>query len=258
MSKKTPLAIVTGGGGSIGSAIARGLAERGFSLIIADINASNAERVAAEVNGTPFVGDLSKQAATNELAELVAATGVPHQLVNSAGISPKQDGHKKSFLDIDADEFSHVMAVNLLAPFQTIRALVPLMPIDGTASIVNIGSITGRMGAGGAPDAVFPPWIPASSHYAASKAAVHNLGASLSRELAPLKIRINTVAPGMVATELTSNVSAEDNAVIAGQIPLGRAATASEIADAVVWLGTAEARYITGAVLDVNGGWLPG
>lgn len=257
MSKKTPIAIVTGGAGSIGSEISRKLIKEGYELIIADLNRVNTERVAQELGATAFVGDLTNERYVIELGRLAAECGVPTILVNSVGISPKQDGHKKSFLDITAEEFSRVMAVNVLGPFQAIRGVSVHMPSDGTSSIVNVGSIAGRMGTGGENGAPFPPWLPSSSHYAASKAAIHNLGASLSRELAPRRIRINTVAPGMVATDLTSTVSGEDNILINSQIPWERAATASEVADAVVWLTSSRASYVTGAVLDVNGGWLP-
>lgn len=252
-------AVVTGGAGSIGSRIAARLAALGHRVVVADLDAA---AVAATVKTIPAgavgsAGDLTDPAAVRTLFGTAAELGPVQVLINSAGISPKQDGRKKGFAQIDAGEWRRVFDVNVLAPFLAIQAAVGLMPRDGSASIVNIGSITARMGTGGPLDAEFPPVIPSAAHYAASKGAVHTMGMSLARELAPLGIRLNTVAPGFVTTAMTAGVPGGENARILSQVPLGRAGVPDDVVGAVEYLVSDRAAYITGAVLDVNGGWLP-
>ena len=151
-------------------------------------------------------------------------------------------------------EWNQVMAVNVSAPFFLIREAFRHMPADGTASIVNLLSITAKLGTGGAPDALFPPFLPSTAAYAASKAALQNLTASLSRELAGHRIRVNGVAPGFVQTPMMGEVPPEGP--LLDQVPMHRFARPEEIADAVAFLVSDQASYITGTSLDVNGGWL--
>ena len=254
----TAVAIVTGGAGSIGTAIGRRLIDLGFRLVVADMAPEAVERTVTQLGAAgSFVADLTRPDAVLELFQTAMALGPVHVVVNSLGISPKHNGAKKPFDLIDADEWQRVFAVNVLAPFLVIREAAQHMPTNGVSSIVNIGSITARLGAGGAPDTSFPPHTPSAAHYAASKAALHNLGMSLSRELAPKRIRVNTVAPGYVATAMTSEVPNDDGARILSQVPLGRAAVPDDVANAVDFLISDRATYMTGAVIDVNGGWLP-
>jgi NAD(P)-dependent dehydrogenase (short-subunit alcohol dehydrogenase family) len=256
----TRTAIVTGGAGGIGTAISRRLAAAGYAVVVADADAGAAERTAAalpEVDGAEhsgFAGDLTDSGVNRALAEAAAAEAPIGVIVNAVGISPKREGRKISFFELSDEEWNKIMAVNVSAPFFLIREAYRYMPADGTASIVNLLSITSKLGAGGAPDALFPPFLPSTVAYAASKAALQNLTASLSRELAGHRIRVNGVAPGFVQTPMMGEVPPEGP--LLDQVPMHRFARPEEIADAVAFLVSDQASYITGTSLDVNGGWL--
>jgi NAD(P)-dependent dehydrogenase (short-subunit alcohol dehydrogenase family) len=256
----TRTAIVTGGAGGIGSAISRRLATAGYAVVVADADADAAELTAATLPGVDgaehrgFAGDLTDSAVNRALAEAAAAEAPIGVIVNAVGISPKREGRKIPFFEMSDEEWNRVMAVNVNAPFFLIREAFRHMPTDGTASIVNLLSITAKLGAGGAPDAAFPPYLPSTAAYAASKAALQNLTASLSRELAGHRIRVNGVAPGFVQTPMMGEVPPEGP--LLDQVPMRRFARPEEIADAVAFLVSDQASYISGTSLDVNGGWL--
>ncbi|WP_327241964.1 SDR family NAD(P)-dependent oxidoreductase [Streptomyces sp. NBC_01320] len=256
---RTQTAIVTGGAGGIGAAISRRLAEAGYGIVVADIDAEAACRTAEtlpEVDGAEhrgFGGDLTSSAVNRELTAFAADGGPLGAIVNAVGISPKRNGKKIPFHELSDDEWNRVMAVNASAPFFMVREAHRYMPTDGSASIVNLLSITAKLGAGGAEQADFPPFLPSTIAYAASKAALQNLTASLSRELAPLQIRVNGVAPGFVQTPMMGGVPADR---LISQVPMKRFARPEEIAEAVAFLVSDKASYINGTSLDVNGGWL--
>ncbi|PWV72555.1 3-oxoacyl-[acyl-carrier protein] reductase [Prauserella marina] len=251
-------AIVTGGAGGIGAAICARLALSGYTVVVTDIASEAADKVAAALpspHGAKhrgFAGDLTSSAVNRELAKLAdSPIGV---IVNAVGISPKRNGRKIAFADLTDEEWHRIMAVNVAAPFFLVREAYSRMPADGTASIVNLLSITAKLGSGGQEDADFPPHLPSNVAYAASKAALQNLTASLSRELAGRRIRVNGVAPGFVRTPMMGEVPAEGR--LLDQVPMKRFALPEEIADAVDFLVSDRAAYITGTSLDINGGWL--
>jgi NAD(P)-dependent dehydrogenase (short-subunit alcohol dehydrogenase family) len=261
MSESSKVTIVTGGAGGIGSVISRRLAEQGYCVVVADADEAAARRVAEElpalghVKHHPFAGDLATTDANRRLVREATAHGALTVLVNAVGISPKApDGRKRPFFDVSEEEWDLVMAVNLKAPFLLVKEAYGVMPTDGTASIVNLLSITSKLGTGGLPDAEFPPFLPSSVAYAASKAGLQNLTASLARELAGHRIRVNGVAPGFVATAMTGAVPAKDR--LSAQVPMGRFAHPDEIAGAIEFLISDKASYITGTSVDINGGWL--
>ncbi|MEV1176631.1 SDR family NAD(P)-dependent oxidoreductase [Nonomuraea sp. NPDC049784] len=257
---RTRSAIVTGGAGGIGSAISRRLAGAGYGVVVADVDAEAAGRTAKdlpEVDGAEhrgFGGDLTSSAVNRELAAFAADGGALDVIVNGVGISPKRNGRKIPFHELSDEEWNRVLAVNVSAPFFLVREAYRYMPTDGSASIVNLLSITAKLGAGGPEQADFPPYLPSTIAYAASKAALQNLTASLSRELAPQRIRVNGVAPGFVQTPMMGDVPADDR--LLSQVPMKRFARPEEIADAVAFLLSDQAGYINGTSLDVNGGWL--
>jgi NAD(P)-dependent dehydrogenase (short-subunit alcohol dehydrogenase family) len=259
-STPTLTAIVSGGAGGIGSAICRRLATDGYAVVVADLDAAAADEVAAALPAVAggrhrgFAGDLTDGAVNRALAAFAAQDGPIGVLVNAVGISPKRDGRKIEFFEMSDAEWERVLAVNVSAPFFLIREAYRHMPTDGTASIVNLLSITAKLGTGGAPDADFPPYLPTTAAYGASKAALQNLTASLSRELADRRIRVNGVAPGFVQTPMMAAVPPEGN--LLNQVPMKRFARPEEIADAVAFLVSDRASYITGTSLDINGGWL--
>lgn len=252
-------AIVTGGSGGMGTIISRRLADDGYTVVVADRDQTATDATAAGLPDSGgrhfgFGGDLTQSAVNRDLAEFAAGIAPIGVIVNAVGISPKRDGEKIPFFDLTDDEWNQVMAVNVSAPFFLIREAFRHMPTDGSASIINLLSITARMGAGGAQDASFGPFLPSTAAYAASKAALLNLTASLSRELAGHRIRVNGVAPGFVETPMMGQVPVE--ARLIDQVPMRRFATPDEIADAIEFLISDKASYITGTSLDINGGWL--
>jgi NAD(P)-dependent dehydrogenase (short-subunit alcohol dehydrogenase family) len=259
MNTSPPVAIVTGGAGSIGTVICASLAARGYRVCVADLDPVRSAQAAARLGDghVSFAGDLSHEETARTAVEFAATAGPVTVLVNAAGISPKSPQGKLELDEISGDDFLRVLRVNTIAPFLMAKYAARHMPADGSASIVNILSIAVRMAAGGARDAAFPPFIASASHYGASKAALHNLQVSLSRELAPRGIRVNGVAPGFIATDLNAGIPDDERARVLAQIPAGRAGTPADVAGAVAYLVSPEASYLTGAVIDVNGGWLP-
>jgi NAD(P)-dependent dehydrogenase (short-subunit alcohol dehydrogenase family) len=253
-------AIVTGGAGGIGQTISRRLAQEGYAVVVADLDQDAADRTAASLPDVGwaahrgFAGNLADGETNKELAAFAAETGPVGVVVNAVGISPKRNGGKIRFFELSDDEWNTVMAVNVAAPFFLVREVYRHMPTDGSASIVNLLSITAKTGTGGGPDASFGPFLPSSAVYGASKAALQNLTASLAHELADFRIRVNGVAPGFVQTPMMGDVP--QDARLLGQVPMKRFATPDEIADAVAFLTGNQSTYITGTSLDVNGGFL--
>ncbi|MBN9177499.1 MAG: SDR family oxidoreductase [Microbacterium sp.] len=254
-------AIVTGGAGGIGRVVSERLAHAGYRVVVADASAAAAEAVAAALpagHGThrAVAGDLTTVEANRTAVAVARDLGTLSVLVNGVGISPKDDGRKRPFFDVTPEEWDLVLAVNVKAPLLLVQEAFRHMPSDGSASIVNILSIVSKWGTGGLPSDTFPPFLPSSVAYAASKGALQNLTASLSRELSSFRIRVNGVAPGFVQTQMTGGMPQQEAAQMTGQIPMGRFARPDEIADAIEFLVGPRASYITGASLDVNGGAL--
>ncbi|MGO1560465.1 3-oxoacyl-[acyl-carrier protein] reductase [Actinomycetales bacterium JB111] len=252
-------AIVTGGAGGIGRVTCRRLAEAGYVVVVADLDGGRAADVAAALPAAPggkhvgFGGDLTSSDVNRDLAETASRIAPIGLLVNGIGISPKRGGGKIDLEDVDDELWTSVLSVNLTAPFYASRAVAPLMPGDGTASIVMLESVTSRMGVGARLDE-FPPYLPSTIAYGVSKGGLSNLRVSLVRELARRSIRVNGVAPGFVATAM---MSAADAGPLVDQLPTRRYARPEEVADAIAYLASPQAAYVNGACIDVNGGWLP-
>ncbi|MFF2007561.1 SDR family NAD(P)-dependent oxidoreductase [Streptomyces sp. NPDC058195] len=242
-----PVTLVTGGSRGIGAATCIRLASEGHDLALGYVrDAEAAERTAAAVRsaGARCVtvrADTAEEADVERLFDTVAERlGPLTGLVNNAGVT----GPLGRLADTSAETLRRVVDVNLLGYLFCCRRAAKDLAAGGGGAIVNLSSVAATLGSPG--DFV---------HYAATKAATDALTVGLSKELGPDGIRVNAVAPGMIDTEMHAMAGDPDRALTAlPTIPLGRVGAAPEIAAAISWLLSAEASYVTGAVLRVSGG----
>jgi len=240
-----PVTIVTGGGRGIGAATALRLAEAGHDLAISyRADAQAAERVveavtAAGGRAVAIQAETAQEADVDRLFERAAAElGPITGVVNNAGITSPLG----RLTDTRVEDLRRVIDVNVVGVLLCARRAATVLTRGG--AIVNVSSAAATLGS---PNQYV--------HYAASKAAVDALTVGLSKELAPAGIRVNTVAPGIIETEIHATSGDPDRpAKLAGQIPLGRPGQPEEIAAAIAWLLSPEASYTTGATLRVAGG----
>lgn len=237
--------LVTGGAAGIGLAIARAFAARGDRVAILDLDEAQACARAAEL-GPEHLGlggdvtDEDEVRAAIERAE--AALGGLGVVVNNAGVGD----NPAPTLDQDRARFSRVLSVHLDGAFLVSREAARAMLPRGRGAIVNIASIAGLGG------------IPGRNAYGAAKAGIVAMTRSMACEWAGQGVRVNAVAPGYVATELVAKLEAEgalDLEAIRRRVPMGALGEPEAIADAVVFLASEAARYVTGVVLPVDGGW---
>jgi 3-oxoacyl-[acyl-carrier protein] reductase len=237
------VAIVTGGGSGMGAAIAETFAREGAHVSVVDVDAAAAKKVAAKI-GHPAIAikcDVTKRADI-DAAVLETATkfGGLNVLVNNAGVAHVN----KPLLDIDEKDFDRVFAVNVKGLFMFTQAVVPLMRGTGGV-IINIGSTAGLRPR------------PGLSAYNATKGAVHNLTRTLAVELAPDKIRVCAIAPVATDTPLLPTFLGPAPGMrekFVATVPLGRLAAAQDIADAALFLASDEAKFLTGNIMEVDGG----
>ena len=238
------VAIVTGAAQGIGRETAAQLAKIGFITVIVDVN-ENAGREAAEVIGkfrreVLFIHtDLSRVEGIQSMVDQVAGKfGRIDVLVNNAGIL-----HTTAVEEITLEEWDRIVRVNLTAPFFACQKVLPYMKRSEYGRIVNIASLAGRMGG-----------IATGLAYSASKAGLIGLTRGMALRLAPFNITVNAVAPSSTEGPMIRQLTDQQLVEVKNRIPLGRLAKPAEVAAAVVFLASAEASYITGAVVDVNGG----
>jgi 3-oxoacyl-[acyl-carrier protein] reductase len=249
MQFQDKVAIVTGGASGIGAATARGLSREGAMVVVADWNSENLEKMEAEMKkeGRPFLGleiDVSSEKDVQKLVDqTVSHFGGIDFLVNNAGISPKQKGRKQNLWEVSIEEWDRVMAVNIRGVFLCCHFAVPRMIERGGGAIVSLSSQAAKAGS-----------AITGSHYVISKAGVVGLTKILAREVAQHKIRVNAVAPGRIDTPMIWDVPAEVNEQIRKSIPLGRLGKAEEVAEPILFLLSEAASFITGVVIDINGG----
>lgn len=242
--KKT--AIITGSSKGIGAATAILFAQKGYNVVI-NYNDSyeSATLLARSLVSNGFSVTTQKANVANRLeAELLMKEtlykfGSIDVLVNNAGIA-----FEGLITDTDEIDYDRVVDVNLKGTFNCCKAVTPVMVKQQSGKIINISSMWGQTGAS------------CEVAYSASKAGVIGLTKALAKELAPSGITVNAVAPGIIETAMNSNLTVEELADFVSTIPLGRMGSAEEIAQAVYFLASENADYITGQILGVNGGYV--
>ena len=245
MELKDKVALVTGGGQGIGRVIGGNLAKSGAHVIFGDINLENAEKSAKAIlaNGgsaSAILLNVADPENVKEVFDLIAKEFKPLDiLVNNAGIT--KDG---LFVRMKEDDWDRVLAVNLKGSFLCGQQAAKQMMKQRQGAIVNIASIVGVMGNAG------------QANYSASKAGLIGLTKTMARELAPRNITVNAVAPGFIDTEMTRVLDEKIKDKLIEQIPLSRLGLPEDIANSVAFLVSSRSSYITGQVLNINGGML--
>ena len=247
MNLEGRVALITGASQGIGHACALTLARRGATVAVAARNQQKLEELSAAIIATggkahAFAMDVSDEdQIKSAIKSVIAQFGKIDILVNNAGITRDQLVMRMKRADWDS-----VLATNLTSAYLCIQSVIPSMLKQRWGRIINITSIFGQMGQAG------------QANYAASKAGLIGLTMAIAREVASRNITSNAIAPGFIETSMTAALSDEFKQAAVKQIPLGRVGTPEDIANAVAFLASDEASYITGHVLNVNGGMLMG
>ncbi len=239
--------IVTGSGSpkGIGKTIAKTFAKQGGTVIIADMNTEGVKNTVAEIEsegGKAFGIELNvtdKESVDNMVKTVMDKYGRIDVLVNNAGIS-----QKVTVEDMTLDDMKRIFNVNMFGLFLCTQACMKPMREAKYGRIVNLSSVSGKRGGG-----VF-----GGAHYSASKAAVLAFSKNLSREISADGVTINSVCPGLINTEIWKSMPKEDADKVIDGIPMGRPGETQEVANAIVFLASKEASYITGEEIDINGG----
>ena len=243
------VALVTGGAGGIGHALAEALVVRGARVVAADIGIAG-DRVGtalANAGRSDVHLDVTRKAEIEALvARMLAAFGRIDLLINVAGVVSRGGA-----ADLAEDEWDRVIDINLKGTFLCSQAVLPAMKAQRFGRIVNLGSVVGKNGGNARP--WLDPREQASAGnvaYGVSKAGVHAMTAFLAKEFAAFGVTVNAVAPGPIATTMTTHFPQ----VLTALVPVGRMGTMDEVVSAILFLLAPGNAYVTGEVLDINGG----
>ena len=243
------VALVTGGGRGLGRAIALALARQGADVAVNyRSNADSAAEVVTEIRslGRAAIAIQGDTSAGREACEAIVKAAIDEFgkvdiLVNNAGIT-----RDNLIMRMDGDEWQSVIDTNLSGPFWMTRAIARPMLKARSGRIINMSSVAGRMGNVG------------QANYASAKAGLIGLTKSVARELASRGITCNAIAPGLIDTELTADISQAARDFVINSTPLGYIGSVEDVAAAAVYFASDESRYITGQVLGVDGGMMMG
>ncbi len=245
---KGRIALVTGAGQGIGRAIVLALADKGVIPVIADINEKNASKVADQVKAMGIEAmhitvDLSDvNAIVNMVGQIVDRYGRIDILVNNAGIL-----HSTSIEDVTEEEWDQILNINLKSVFFISQQVYKHMKLKRFGRIINISSMAGRMGG-----------YANGLAYTASKAGVLGLTMGFARRVAEYNITVNAIAPGTTESDILKQFTHEQIEMLKNQIPLKRLGSPEKIGKLVAFLASDHADFITGAVIDINGGMFMG
>lgn len=241
------IAIVTGGSAGIGRSIAQTFAKHGAKVAIFGTNTERGQAAASEINAETATDSLifyqvdvsDKEAVGQAIQDVQSQYGNVDILVNNAGVTRDQ-----LLIKMTEQDWDDVMAINAKSCYNTSHALVRQMMKSRRGKIINMSSVVGITGNAG------------QANYAASKSAIIGFSKALAKELAPRNICVNCVAPGFINTRMTQSLGEQQKESILSQIPFGKMGDAEDVANAVLFLASPLADYITGQVITVDGGMI--
>jgi len=243
MTLDNQIALVTGASRGIGQAIATQLGKNGAIVIGTATSENGAKAITAylkeeQINGGGMVLDVTQPESVEAIIkEINAQYGAPQILINNAGIT-----RDNLLMRMKEDEWDQIINTNLSSVYRLSKACLRGMMKAKNGRIVNIASVVGATG------------NPGQANYAAAKAGMVGFAKSLAREIASRNITVNTVAPGFIETDMTNALAEEQKQIMLKSIPAGRLGQAIDIANAVIFLASPQAAYITGETINVNGG----